>query len=96
MTSRSRESITAGQLPPVASVAPVSHTMGNLQFLWKNKWILFRKKKKSFYFYVVGHQATLQPQQHMQTQQVNVSNTVPVNVNVTSATPSHVSAWTKV
>lgn len=64
-TTRSRESLTTSQLPPIASVAPVSHT--------------------------IAHQAQLQPQPHIQTQQVNVSSAVPASVNVTtSATPSHV------
>lgn len=67
MTSRSRESITTNQLTPIASVAPVSHS--------------------------IAHQAALQPQPHIQTQQVNVSNSMPANANAnvtTSATPSHV------
>lgn len=64
-TTRSRESFTTSQLPPIASVAPVSHT--------------------------IAHQATLQPQPHIQTQQMNAPNPVPASVNVTtSATPSHV------
>lgn len=29
-TTRSRECISTSQLPPVASVAPVTHTIGNL------------------------------------------------------------------
>lgn len=64
-TARSRESLTTSQLPPIASVAPVSHT--------------------------IAHQAALQPQPHIQTQQVNAPNAVPASVNVTtSAAPSHV------
>lgn len=64
-TTRSRESLNTSQLPPIASVAPVSHT--------------------------IAHQATLPPQPHIQTQQVNAPNVVPAGVNVTtSATTSHV------
>lgn len=57
--SRSRDNLTTSQIPPVASVAPVTHT--------------------------IAQQAVSQPQQHIQTQQINVSNANMTTNTVTSA-----------